>query len=84
MPDLLSGLFFEEKAASDAVLNVRTATGGGNVDKWVLIELLVVSVQGADAAHFDMLLLTAEEAPLIFIPPCVVAAKQHTGFWEKF
>lgn len=27
---------------------------------------------------------TAGGAPLIFIFPCVVTAKQHTGFWVKY
>lgn len=43
-PDFLNGLLFEEKAAPDAVLNVKPTAGDGNVDVRVLIKLAAVSM----------------------------------------
>ena len=49
-PDFLNGPLSEEKAAPDAVLNVKATAGDGNVNMRVLIELAAVSMQGAEEA----------------------------------
>ena len=54
-PDFLNGLLFEEKAAPDAVLNVEAATGDGDVDVRMLIQLPAVSMQGAEYANLNAL-----------------------------
>lgn len=50
----LYGLLFEEEGAPDAVLNVETATRDGYVDMRVLIELMAISVQGAQNMSTSM------------------------------
>lgn len=54
-PDFLNGLLFEEKAAPDAVLYVKSTAGDGNVDMRVLIELPAVSMQGAEDTDLNTL-----------------------------
>ena len=54
-PDFLNGLLFEEKAAPDAVLNVKPTAGDGNVDMRVLIKLAAVSMQGTEDTDLNTL-----------------------------
>lgn len=54
-PDFLNGLLSEEKAAPDAVLNVKSTAGDGDVDVRMLIELPAVGVERAEDTHFDAL-----------------------------
>ena len=46
-PDFLHSLLFKEEAAPNAVHNIQTTTGDGDVDVRVLIELAAIGVQGA-------------------------------------
>lgn len=52
-PDFFDQLLFEEQVAPDTVFGIETATGDGNVDVRVLIELPSVGVQGAEDADLD-------------------------------
>ena len=54
-PDFLNGLLFEEKAAPDAVPNVKSTASDGNVEMRVLIQLPTTGVKGAEDTHFDAL-----------------------------
>nr|ULG15851.1 hypothetical protein 495p2_00100 [Serratia proteamaculans] len=53
VPDGFDLLFFEEQIAPDVVFNIEAATGNGDVDVRVLIELASVGVQRAEDADFD-------------------------------
>ncbi len=52
-PDFLHSLLFKKEAAPNAVHNVQTTTGNGDVDVRVLIELAAIDVQGAEDADLD-------------------------------
>ncbi len=52
-PDFFDLLFFEEQVAPDAVFDIEAATGNGDVDVRMLIELAAVGVQGAEDTNLD-------------------------------
>ncbi len=52
-PDFFDLLFFEEQVALDAVFDIEAATGNGDVDVRMLIELASVGVQRAEDADLD-------------------------------
>lgn len=54
-PDLLYVFLFKEKLSPAVMFDVEAATGDGDVDMRVLIELPAVGVQGAKDADFDTL-----------------------------
>ena len=60
-PDFLHGLLFKEEAAPNAVHNVQSTTGDGDVDVRGLIELAAIGVQGAEDADLDAQLARVPE-----------------------
>jgi len=52
-PDFFNLLFFEEQVAPDAMFDIEAATGNGNVDVRMLIELAPVGMQGAEDTDLD-------------------------------
>ena len=60
-PDFLHSLLFKEEAAPNAVHNVQTTTGDGDVDGRGLIELAAIGVQGAEDADLDAQLARVPE-----------------------
>lgn len=47
-PDFLHGMLFKEDIAPDAVFNIEPATGDGQMNVRMLVELATVGVQGAE------------------------------------
>jgi len=60
-PDFFDLLFFEGQVAPDAVFDIEAATGNGDVDVRMLIELVSVGVQGAEDADLDAQLARVPE-----------------------
>ncbi len=60
-PDFLHSLLFKEEAAPDAVHNVQTTTGDGDMDGRGLIELAAIGMQGAEDADLDAQLARVPE-----------------------
>ncbi len=60
-PDFLHSLLFKEEAAPNAVHNIQTTTGDGDVDGRMLIELAAIGVQGAEDADLDAQLARVPE-----------------------
>ncbi len=60
-PDFLHSLLFKEEAAPNAVHNVQTTAGDGDVDVRVLIELAAIGVQGAEDADLNAQLARVPE-----------------------
>ena len=60
-PDGFNLLFFEKQIAPDAVFDVEAATGNGDVDVRMLIELASVGVQGAENTDFNTQLARVPE-----------------------
>lgn len=60
-PDFFDLLFFEEQVAPDAVFDIETPAGDGNVDVRMLIELAPVGVQRTEDTDFDAQLARVPE-----------------------
>ena len=47
-PDFLDGMLLKEEVAPEGMPDIQPATGDGEVNVWVLIELTAVRMQGAE------------------------------------